>query len=363
MQKKRAMSDVPITIIMISLAIFLIGLLWVVLVNVFNSSPGEIIDSFKDLSSDLKIESVLKNPDGSYSVSVKKSQGKARLSRIIFFISDDENTKIIERESNLGSNEKASFSFSSAELESLSFVRNVSVVPFFDTKEVSGTIEDATDTFEFSNKDILKNLGAVSWYGFEDNLLDGVGINNGIISNTYSFSDGKSGKSISFNGIGDYADFGNLDYLDGKNSFAISFWIYSNEIDKFSHDIGIFSRGTNNSQSPWIYGYKNTRSIFAQFKTSEATADCSLGTNPIGAKQWNHIVFVWDGKECKFYENGKSTNKDPTKGTHLVNVDSTTLVGKTNDGGYFDGKIDNLVIFDKSIDENTVKILNEIKLV
>lgn len=356
------MSDVSITLMMIGFSILLLGLLWIVIVNVFHSSPKEIINSIRDLSSEFKIESASQNEDGSVSISVKRSQGREELSKILFVISDDKSTEMIEKNSNLKKLEQSVFVISKNELENLSFVRNLSIIPIYADELENKTIENAVDSFEFSNKDIIENLGAVSWYRFQENLKDEIGVSNGVYNANLEFSDSPYGKSVKFNGIDDYVDLGDFSILNGKESFSVSFWIYRDEGSNFETNGGIFSRGSNNAKSPWIYGYKDTRAIFAQFGTNIAEADCSLATNSVNSKQWVHIVFVWDGNECKFYENGKLTNRDPTKGATLINSDDGTFIGKNHDGEYFEGSVDEIIVFGKPLNEKQVKIIHEINL-
>ena len=358
--KKKGVSDVKMTFVMIAMTIFFMGLFWVVLVNVFHTGPQEISKAISSFFSTLKIEKASYGKDGSISVTVVK-QGKNSLDGILFTFSDDKNSEQINIPENFNGQTKKTFYFNTDNFTDISFVRNVSVTPIF-TGSGDNKTKKPDDSFEFSNSQIVDGFGVLSWWNFNDDLKDSMGLSDGTSRGGVSFVDGKFGKAVRFNGEDSYVNFGRLTQFDNLKSFAISFWIFNNISTTFPDNEGIFARGPDNKKMPWIFGYKGTRALFAQFETNSAVADCSLGTDSLPARQWVHIVFQWDGKECMFYENGRLTTSDPTKGNMVSSNPSETFLGKNPDGRYFNGMVDEQMVFNKSLTDKEINALYQINL-
>lgn len=354
---KKGLSDVLMTVITVSVAVLLIIIVWVIISGLLQSGALAQGGSSGEIFSDLKLEKVVINEDNSVSVTLKRGKRTGNLVGIFFSVSDGFNSELIEKETTLKELESGTFVLSEEDLGNVLFAKDISIAPIFQQDSNNKISSRFVDQFTFSNEEIIKNFGAISWWRYQDGAKDEFGKNPGIIKGANCDVKGKYGKACNFDGVDDYIDIGNYDNLDGENSFSISFWIYKNGNDKFAENEGLFSRGSDGGKSPWIYGYENTFSLFAQFETDDAVSDCSIATGTIRGDRWTQIVFSWNGSVCHFHEDGILTNKDPTKGNILIDTDGDNYIGKFSNGGYFDGLIDEVIVFDRALTNKQVQFL------
>ena len=356
-KNSRGLSDVIMNSLMIIISILAIVVVLVVINNAVKFGLGGESGSFGKPFASFQLEKVFLNDDGSVSVTVKRGKGKEDIKKINFLFSDGTNLQVVDRETNLKELEKNTFTFSESELNKILFVKNISIAPVFESDLENESIKNVVDEFKFSNKKILENFGIISWWKFEGDAKDEIGGNHGELKGNVSFVDGNSGKAASFDNEGEYIDLGNFTNLDGVSSFSIVFWLYKEEKGNFITHEGIFARGSDNQKTPWIFGYQDTQSLFTQFETTSSVADCSLGTRMISSNKWTQVILWWDGKTCKFYEDGAVTNRDPTKGNILVNTDGNNFIGRVSGYDYFNGTVDEIMIFDRALTDKQVKAL------
>ena len=96
--KKRGLSTVIATLIIILISITAIVIMWVVIQNII-SKGSENIDLGK-FTIDLEIEQVTIESDGIY-ITVKRNSGKGELKKIKFMLSDGVNTETFEQDANI----------------------------------------------------------------------------------------------------------------------------------------------------------------------------------------------------------------------------------------------------------------------
>lgn len=167
--------------------------------------------------------------------------------------------------------------------------------------------------------------------------------------------------AYTFSSSTDNINFADLSLLKLTSQISISSWIY-----------------------PFSYGGVNAGRIYDKFKTTVPQTgyalwiDNNTGTNAIAfgtgwsvstsvarinnvitLNTWQHVALTFSGTACTFYINGSSIGTStglvaPVSGTQNAIVGSNT--GNAN---YFDGKIDSLTIFSRSLTASEiVKIYN-----
>tara|TARA_Y100000310_G_C20625152_1_gene785436 strand:+ start:326 stop:1411 length:1086 start_codon:yes stop_codon:yes gene_type:complete len=358
---KRGISDVNMKFVWIFISILSIAAVWIAINDVANSRMEESV-SFDEPFINLRLEKVHITDSGNISMVIKREGMDGNLTKIKFFVLDGKNSKTIEKETNLENSKWDTFVLTEEDLDHVVFVKEFSIAPIFELVPGNESIGEITDKFEFSNEQILENLGIASWWKFEENAKDEIGGNHGTLEGNVSFVSGKSGKAGNFEDKESYVDLGEFRDLDSFDAFSIAFWVYKKESGNFPTHQGIFTRGSVDQKTPWIFGYEGTQSLFAQFETTVAVADCSIGTNTIFENNWEHVVFSWNGTTCRFYKNAIITNKDPTKGNVLVNTDGDNFIGRTSGEGYFNGNIDEVMIFNRALTDKQVKTLYQFDL-
>ena len=212
----------------------------------------------------------------------------------------------------------------------------------------------------------ISDDGLVGLWGMNSNdsgvAVDETGVNNGVWTNGAKPLDasGVVGMGGEFDGTNDYVSVTDNDNLDiNSNDFTYSFWIYNDELStrKFL---------MNKRGSP-------TGSDFAVEWTAANKIDLNAGSGTIllthsvtlTKDTWYHVVFSVDrdnAANTKMYIDGV----DDTFGTPTVTTNSKSNVepleiGRwSGDGYYFNGKLDEVRIYNRSLSASEIQNLYEL---
>lgn len=238
-------------------------------------------------------------------------------------------------------------------------------------------------TFSTPIPDIISGL--VAHYPFDDNSNDNSGNgNNGVVANATLTSDrfGNSNKAYLFNGSSSYITVPNSSSLTASTyQLTISAWVKINQftgspnkagaiIDKSastSGDWGLFYQDfdANTSVENLRYGgylrYNNTILSQGLHTSSVATSN-----------QWVHLVLTVDGNSgTNYYINGVNESAGGNGGNNfsLWPNSATMFIGKSgtvngnyygflgSNYNYFNGVIDDIRIYNRSLNSNEVNYL------
>ena len=152
----------------------------------------------------------------------------------------------------------------------------------------------------------------------------------------------KIGKAASFNGSSSYIDTG-IKNTVGTRSISLWFY-YTSAPASIEVLIGAVSTGLAG------YTIRLETSVLKFQHQGESTASTALSNLNVG---WNHVVGVIDGSTSTLYLNGSSvgTGGVADAGSHNLYIGAENGVGSA--GSYFDGKIDQVRIFNRALDETT----------
>lgn len=194
----------------------------------------------------------------------------------------------------------------------------------------------------------------ISYYSFQNNVLDAKSINNGIAYNL-SYATGKVGNSAVFNGTSSYisiADSLSLD-LGSNRAFSIVFSLYKTAT---GNTFFINKRDTNSTAEFQIaYVESGTNLVFQIF----SAGDISVGniqaavTYAIPLNTWVNYGFSFDGiSDAKIYINGilsSLTSSIIGTFTSMANTNSKIVIGKTGFGSsqFINGKVDEFGLFSR----------------
>ena len=223
------------------------------------------------------------------------------------------------------------------------------------------SISDSSgSTYSFINKSLVGywTFDSVNSTGvFDDSGNNNFGSFGGTNFGTSNLSTGQFGNGINFDGVDDYVDLGNGDTsLEGSQAFTIGIWLYKGA-DTFSGFPGIFGRGSSSQRTPWIFGTSGQIHFTGGFETDFGVNDCNVQSPNLNINSWNFLVLRWNGSSCWFTVNGVDGSLDATSGTVLGNTDGNNYIGKI--GGYatFNGSIDDMMIFNRSLSSDEIKAL------
>jgi hypothetical protein len=177
--------------------------------------------------------------------------------------------------------------------------------------------------------------------------------------NYSNLTTGARGYGLSFDGVNDYLNLSNgFTSLNGLSAFTISIWLYKKEVGNYNGYDGIFARGSPGQRVPWIWGDSGSQIIQGYFETNATVNDCVAAYSNLIASSWNHVVFTWNGTHCWFIVNNVVGTKDTTtSGSVLANTDGYNYIGKIEGYGTWNGSIDEVLIFNRSLSATEISAL------
>jgi len=196
----------------------------------------------------------------------------------------------------------------------------------------------------------------VAAYSFDEDegtvAFDSAGSHDGTLEGGATWTpEGKYGSAIDFNGTSGVVKVADANDLDLTGSFTIEAWVRP---DGFSAVRPIVAKVEN--PGGVLSGY----SLFAPTSakptglvTSSGTTKTAEGTSALPTGSWSHVAFTSDGTNLRLYVNGALQATSPA-----VGIQATTTpvkIGKDGlTGTYFDGKIDEVRIYDAALTEKQI---------
>ena len=151
--------------------------------------------------------------------------------------------------------------------------------------------------------------------------------------------------------------------LNMTNTISISVWIkldgnfgsYSYD----SNDIRILGRRTIVNKYLFSSGYYLGINPYGHLRWS--INDNFIESNtPLPIAEWTHIVVLYDEENLKMYLNGVLANSKPYEGIIKQNSNNFTIGQRSNYSGLdgqFQGLIDEVVIYDRSLNQREIDLL------
>ena len=249
------------------------------------------------------------------------------------------------------------------------FKGKIDQVRFFDraltSNEVTTLYSETSSTV--NTLQILGDTSCIAAYTFEGNANDlstnynGTASNviydySGTASSSVTYAAGKFDKAAVFDGSSSIIDLGSsspLNTFGGEQT--ISLWIYPTTS---THQEIIGYR--NDTTLQWNYVEKmsnNTIRFLLRSSASPLTVFNTTGTVTIN--QWNHIVVTVNSTTAKIYINNGTAESLASTVTSFSNSESTKIgeYDALQGVNYFNGKIDQIRIFDKSLSSGEVNSL------
>ncbi len=222
-----------------------------------------------------------------------------------------------------------------------------------DAIKVSSPSAQVQLSLKHCNIDKLLPVGLVGYWMLDnDSALDYSGFgNNGVYYNGVNCSaDGKFGKACKFDGVNDYISVENSATLNITGAITVGAWVKPNNVTPESEIVAKY--GGYKGFILRISGGTAVIYITTPSVTPAATKSGIINDN------WHHIVGVWDGSSTiKVYVNGvKGTDASATA---MTNAEVTLMIGRWShaDGGYFNGTIDDVAIWNRSLSIDEIRKL------
>lgn len=184
---------------------------------------------------------------------------------------------------------------------------------------------------------------------------------------------GKFGGGLEFNGQDTWVKLGTkgeektLAALDFKEAegFSIHAWVYAAE-DPTGKCVIWKGRGCS-TWSQFLLGTgahengeNNTRAAF-HIRAANGAAKLEVLGDEVPAKEWVHLVGVWDGAQLHVYVNGKLQNSEDAKGPPWASPEEVYIGADPGCGMrcQWEGIIDEVVVFNVALSDDEVQKLGE----
>lgn len=154
------------------------------------------------------------------------------------------------------------------------------------------------------------------------------------------------GSCLWFDGSNDYAQV-NVD--DWVGNFTVSQWVWANTTNQSAYASTFAiddNAGSNQSFQHMVSGGK----WYLHNNQSRSFGD-------VIAQRWTHLVTVYDSGETRQYMDGVLVNTNTYPNGSFNNIDLYKLGVNRAGSSFFEGKIDNLLIWDRAIDNSSITSL------
>ena len=348
-KNRRGLSTVVTTLIIILLVLVAVSIVWVVIRNVIETGIEEI--SIGKFTLNLEITDVVVNT-GNVDVKIKRNAGIGELSGIKFIVSDGIETQVFEENTTIQELGQATFT-----LNYIGLVKEVSIAPILKSGSGKESIGSEFDKFEFSNKKIIENLGAVSWWGFEGNANDKIGNNHGTLNGNVDCNVvGKYGKACSFDGVDDSIRIPSS-IITSSNQVSFGFWInMSNQISNWKRILSDQTNGIN-----LYFASTGTDGLYGEIGNS--VSGWIMQAPDLTDQIWHHITLVAnsdDGSITSYFDGVLQSTQ--SSGFSEITLDDLYIGQYYSSIYYLNGTIDEVMIFNKSLSEEEVEALYNLDL-
>ncbi len=238
---------------------------------------------------------------------------------------------------------------------------NVQVVTPNGTASLSG--------FVYTTSSTIPSNGLVAYYPFTGNTLDSSGNNNHGKNNGASLTTdrfGKANSAYSFNGINNniYIPHPILSQYPCDSNWSISFWFQMPKPLDSMRNFYIFNNGSGiyGQINPFGYAHNpgNPNHIQGYWWKKKAvyTIDSIFGKNI-----WYQLTYVYNSKQnnLKVFVNGKdnsgATLDLTSEGGSAINLGNWYVGSSGYSESYFNGKVDDIRIYNRALDDTEVKAL------
>lgn len=209
----------------------------------------------------------------------------------------------------------------------------------------------------FSQATNIPTEGLVGWWPFNGNVLDCSGnSNNGTINGATLTTDrfGFENSAFSFNGSSDFISIPDATSLDLVNNFTIAAWFNPSSTQD---DQGIIGKGRaiGGTGCALLHRVMSPNGTGVVAMSNSSSAEVYIANSQFSINTWHHILSTYDGSSLKLYVNGQLIDETSTT-ILLENSIANLFIGKElDDYRYFNGKIDDVGIWNRPL--NQVEVL------
>ncbi len=197
--------------------------------------------------------------------------------------------------------------------------------------------------------------GLVAYYPFNGNANDeSVNGNSGTTYGASLTTDrfGVQGKAMAFNGTNQYIQAPHQAYLNFPDGdFTVAFWAVLKDLSQLQYFVGKdMGQGIQNK---WIVLYGPGPALRGLSFCINGPGYAYADVNPEPG-MWHHFLFRKSSTNYTVFFNGVSVSSGHGTSTLLTNNSGPLTIGQAENGGYVNGKMDDIRIYNRALSSNEV---------
>jgi len=169
-----------------------------------------------------------------------------------------------------------------------------------------------------------------------------------------TWTDGKFGKALSFDGVDDWVEVSSSDTLTipDRTELTVTAWVKRKEMSKFHT---IVSLGGWNREG-WTFRIESNNKIMFIARFTDGTITGEIEGGYIDTN-WHFVAVVYDGR-VHLYVDGEEVASSDYFGKVISGRDFQLKIGVLDTGNcFFNGIIDEVRIYNRALSENEIKML------
>jgi len=232
--------------------------------------------------------------------------------------------------------------------------------------EVNITIDESNlDTFKF-------NWNSTNYTFYDDSLVLALNFNNNSAigeNSTYvvdisqygnngtihgaTYTDGKFGKALSFDGSDDYVDCGNDSSLDITEAITVETWV---KPAQNSDHAGIAAKEHYTNNQGWVLIQLSGTDWYFRIYNG-ATYKAVSESNSVDLNTWQHVVATYDKQYMRLYKNGVQIGTPTACDWSIATTSEPLCIGyRSSVGQHFSGIIDEVRIYNRALSADEIKM-------
>lgn len=222
---------------------------------------------------------------------------------------------------------------------------------FFSSITNFAQILDIGDTLKLSTI----NYGLVGYYPFTGNAGDSSGTgNHGTEKNGVALTSDRFGNPNSaylFDGINDYIEIADDNSLDVTDSFSITLWM--NQYNSIAGGYRLFDKTTVGINDGYNFDTYGTSGRKLRLTGGSANVEASVS---VPLNNWNQVLVIHYKDSTYLYQNSTFIGKGIQK--NILSNNLTAKIGSNQNGGnYFNGKIDDIRVYNRALCDLEIKVI------
>jgi hypothetical protein len=206
----------------------------------------------------------------------------------------------------------------------------------------------------------VPSVGLLAYWPFSGNTNDQTPNANHLTNNGATLvadRNGTASSAYSFNGAGNYLEKTVPSFVfSPSGTFSISFWLNR---PSTTGGVAMMSGSGTANNFIWLFSGSATNNVFGTNKQQSAWI---WANSPYSLNQWEHYVCMYINGVMRVYRNGVLEVSATYTHTGALSTALPFYIGKDIGTSYFNGSIDNLMIFNRSLSsDEIINIYNDQK--